>query len=247
MINSYLYGLFGTDGSARTDTYGHLSYIVLELSEQDKDIIFLIHELFPSTTKVKERERDTNFKKNYKSVSLYFNDKEVLKWFADNGFPIKNKTEDISVPRGNYNKYDFWRGVLDGDGSVIFRNEKPMINLTTKSEFLKEGFVNFVFEEIGVKLNPHRNKRDNIYNIGITSKNAQKLVQKIWYDDCLLSIKRKKDSADKVKKWINIPSSYKRWTSEEEQFLLSHSLEEYRQKYPNRSLEAIKSRLKKLK
>lgn len=247
MIQDYLFGLFGTDGHGRNDINGHLSNMILELTKKDEDIIYCIHNLFPDTSSIGTRTRDTNFKKDHQSTILYFNQKEILGILEKGGFPLKDKTNQIKPPLFDYNKYDFWRGVLDGDGSVGFRDEVPFISLTTKSEFLKESFVTFIFEETGKQLNPQRNKRDNIYNIMVTSTVATELAKKVWYDNCEIFLRRKFENAQLVKQWEKPNFKKRSWTNEEEEFLLNNSIENFRKEYPDRTILAIKRRLYTIK
>lgn len=163
---SYIYGLLITDGSLYLSTRNR-GRITLEVSEKDKDIVEKLYNEIPNST-IRERTRNTNFKIGY-STKIFSNTRlEFREKLISQGFPTKNKTLVASTPSVNYNQYHFWRGVIDGDGSLgITGNNKPFISLVTKSENLKNEYLNFLFTELGITKNINRNNRDNIYNIYI--------------------------------------------------------------------------------
>lgn len=129
-ILSYIYGLFVTDGWTSN---GHLS---IELSDKDKDLLLNIKSIFPEAT-LTSRTRDTNFSMNYTCYKLSFCSMPLVKYFYSIGFPQYDKTNTAAPPSFNYSKTDFWRGVIDGDGSLGLRKaaqkyKQPFISLTTK-------------------------------------------------------------------------------------------------------------------
>lgn len=77
---SYLYGLVGTDGTVKQKDK-HIS-ITIELQQQDKNILEKLQKLIPNST-ITERSRDTNFKNNYSSCSLYFSNKDIINTLLD--------------------------------------------------------------------------------------------------------------------------------------------------------------------
>ena len=105
-LYSYLYGLFGTDGNVRRTEDNHIYDLTLELI--DEDIIDKINGVLPNCSKT-ERERDTNFKKNYHSYILHCHNQDFIQWCENNCFPIRNKTEQLSLPI-EYSEPNFYTG-----------------------------------------------------------------------------------------------------------------------------------------
>lgn len=130
---SYIYGLLITDGSLslRTRNRGKVS---LEVSKKDEDIIYKLCNLIPNSHQ-RERTRDTNFKKDYTTKIFSNTRREFREKLISQGFPVINKTLNASPPILDYSEFDFWRGVIDGDGSIgITSKDIPFISLVTKSE-----------------------------------------------------------------------------------------------------------------
>lgn len=178
---SYLYGLFLSDGYFLSQK-NKITGMGIELSARDKDLINKLVELFPEGT-VSFRHRDTNYKKDYESCVFSCYRKDFADVFIQMGIPIKNKSEEAHSPIVAYSEVSFWRGVIDGNGSLGNRaTGKAFLSLTTKSEKLKNEFCNFLHKITKKVYSPNRDQRDNIYNIGCSGKSAQ-LVIKVLYED----------------------------------------------------------------
>ena len=192
---SYIFGLLITDGNLYLTTRNR-GRVVLEVSIKDKDIVHKLYETIPHSS-IHQRKRNTNFKNDYATISFWNHQWGFRQKLIDAGFPTQNKTMMASPPLINYNKYHFWRGVIDGDGSLGVTSQNiPFVSLTTKSEALKDAYITFIQEEIGVNINAHRNQRDNIYNIMLTRSNALKLTNLLYRVHNGLSIQRKQDKAE---------------------------------------------------
>lgn len=193
---SYLLGFLQTDGHRNKN-----NCYQLELSYKDIDILNKIKKYFNIKNPIKIRERITNFSNNkmYKFVSLYIPGIKIenLNCFI----PFGKKSEIISAPKNiTYSEVDYWRGVIDGDGSVGIRNAGPYISLNTSSDELYHDFNSFLMNFVGIKTNNKRNKRDNTYNVVICSTNAITLANLIYDNKCKLFLIRKKKLANKIKK-----------------------------------------------
>jgi hypothetical protein len=90
------------------------------------------------------------------------------------------------------------------------------------------------------------NKRDNIYNIVITKEDAIKFCNEIYYDSCL-SINRKKEKSEIIKKWIRpenmkkIDFERKKWTKNDDDIIMNNNIEDSMKKL-NRTEKSIKIR-----
>ena len=206
--SSYLYGLLITDGFIVADKRDNKIYykVGIELQEKDKDILEKLLELLPEGH-INCRKRDTNFKKNYICYNFYYYKQDLIEWLYENGFPQQNKTENSCPPIGIYDEEAFWRGVIDGDGSLGFLTVKktnsktPFLFLTTKSEQLKDCYLSYLYKNFNITKNVHRNARDNIYNIGVTGRKANKISCKI-YNNATIYLNRKYEKYLESKKWI---------------------------------------------
>ena len=248
-LYSYLFGLFGTDGTVyRNKTNEHIYRIGLELI--DKDIIDKISSQLDNCSQ-SDRIRDTNFKRQYHSYTLYCNDKDFINWCEFNGFPLFDKTTIIAPPKNSYSESDFWRGVIDGDGSIGRKTatNEPFISLVTKSEPLKNAFENYIKKITNFKPNNNRNKRDGVFNITIHGEKAVKLMNTL-YQDSNIYIDRKYQKYLENCNWQkpNTTNQYHRkWSEQELQDLQKLSTDEFINKYPNRTRNAIYAQRRKLK
>ena len=247
-LYSYLFGLFGTDGSVRRTNDGkHIYDLTLELI--DKDIIDKIYNMLPNCS-INERFRDTNFKKGYHSYILHCHNQDFILWCEQNNFPIKDKTNNMAPPIGNYSLSDFWRGVIDGDGSIGTKatDGQPFISLVTKSKSLKEAYCDYIYLLTGFKPTSNRNMRDNIFNITLHGEKAL-IISKNLYNNSILHIDRKYNKYIENSTWQKKSMKgivRKKWTLEEVEDLQKMSNEDFHIKYPERTLVAIRNKRKKI-
>ena len=165
---SYVFGLLVTDGNL-TLLERNRGQVQLEVNEKDKDICEKLFHLIPGSH-LSSRERDTNFKNNYKSCIFRNGQLAFRQELIDFGFPTENKTLTASIPSQDYSIPDFWRGVIDGDGSIGFTAKGvPFLSLVTKSENLKQEYCKFLSDNFGIEKKINRNTRDNVYNITVFS------------------------------------------------------------------------------
>jgi DNA-binding transcriptional regulator WhiA len=209
-IDSYIYGLFITDGSLNLTTRNR-GKITLEVNEKDEDIIYKLYNIIPNS-KVHERTRNTNFKKNYKSKIFSNHQRSFREKFIRYGFPTKNKTLSADVPKEEYNEISFWRGIIDGDGSLGFiKDGSPFVSLVTKSEFLKDKYLIFLNKFLGITKHLKRNKRDQVYNIIVKNEEAVKLSKMLYLTEKTdLYINRKYFKAMELQSWVRkVPRRFK--------------------------------------
>jgi hypothetical protein len=248
-FNSYLIGLLQTDGNYY-ETSRNRGRITLELSKRDEDIINKINVILSGNSTITTRKRDTNFKNDYESVSLnIFN--HDLRMEIKKYLPVGKKSDIIEIP-DNVIKKDYWRGIIDGDGSLgITKNGLPFISLVTKSNSLVNSYLEYIKEILNIEKVANRNKRDNAYNVMITNENAQKLIEELYYDNCL-SIDRKLNKSKEVLSWKRpenvkiVTWCRKKWTQYEDDFIFTNTLEDSI-KCLDRNEKSIKLRLYRLK
>lgn len=234
----YILGLMITDGFKNKGQY------CIELKDEDKNVLEQIAKEF--TGSLYHRTRDTNFANNFSCTRLIFTNKE-LQFLFDKFIPSKNKTLSAYVPKEFLFEPALWRGILDGDGCYGYRNGTPFVGFVTKSEELKEAFCEVIHQIIGQELIASRNKRDNVYNLGVTSVNAKKFTEWLLTANTFY-IERKKEVMDSIINWMPTGRQgevHRRWTKEEEDFVYAHTNQECVEKL-NRTLDSIKNRRTKI-
>lgn len=221
---SYMFGFLQTDGhlSKNTRNRGRLA---VEIQLPDKSLLEKFQKLISVNSSIKIRTRDTNFKKNYQSVIWTVCDFEFRTALNDLGIPYGQKSKIISPPHVPFSEIDYWRGVIDGDGSLGITARKPFISLVTTSPLLYKEYVDFIFKITGQRKINNPNKRDGAYNICVFCEDAQKLIEELYYPGCLC-LDRKFESAESVKSWVRPVDMVKqtwevrRWTPNEDAIVL---------------------------
>lgn len=225
-LKSYIFGLLGTDGNLYLQDRDR-GRITLEVSIKDKDIVDKLYEAIPNSS-INFRTRDTNFKNNYESIIFANHQKGFRQELIDFGFPLEDKTNIISPPNKEYSISDFWRGVIDGDGSIGFiADGSPFVSLITKSEQLKVSFCELLKNEFNIIKQINRNKRDNVYNITIKNEDALALASFI-YKDAFIYLDRKYQKYLEIMQWKRTKAKNTRrtWTEFELDFIQNNSVKD---------------------
>jgi len=245
---SYLFGLFQTDGHLSEDTRNRGKFS-LEIDIKDEDIIKKLNKIITVNSSISYRKRITNFGPS-SSVKISVYDYRFREQLKSWGFPVGKKSGIIRPPSTEYSEIDYIRGLIDGDGSIgITSSGFPIFGFVTTSEEMKNYIINFIYKVTGKNKQINRNQRDNCFNICLYKEDVIKLVSILYYDGCL-SIKRKFDSAQKVKKWNRptnmIKVNQQKWNKSQDDFILNNSINESILSL-NRTEKSVKMRLWKLK
>lgn len=246
---SYLLGLLQSDGHR---PFNQSNVIEIELSYQDIDILDKIKKVLSLPNDIIVRTRDTNYKDNYVSCRLHINGKDITSII--DFIPIGSKSEIVRPPLDViHSEIDYWRGFIDGDGSLGWRNTsqnkkneiEPFISIATSSEHITRAFEQFVFKHFYSKNKSHRNKRDDQFNITIAGYYCPAIVKMIYYRGCL-GLDRKIAEAESILQPANLVTHARLPFSREEDAMLLEIAHRKPISIPNRKSSVAKRRLKYL-
>jgi hypothetical protein len=109
---------------------------------------------------------------------------------------------------------DFWRGVIDGDGSLRIRTMHHKYTYCEVAicgtEAVVQGFANLALLLVPTPHIPKITRRKNIYGFAVGGSRATKLLSLLYYQDCL-ALNRKQEIAILTKGIIN--HEYRRYGS----------------------------------
>lgn len=244
-----MFGFLQADGHLYSNTRnrGRLS---LELKVQDTWLVEQFARLVPFYSAIRTRTRRTNFSEIYTSVIWTVHDRSFREALIAKGLPHGKKSDIVCVPAGELASVDYYRGIVDADGSLgITAQGIPFVSLITVSEPLAACYTAFVFEKIGCRKKFRRNQRDNVFNIAVFKEDAQALAACLYYPGCL-ALPRKAAKTSAMASWQRPAGRRKytlrEWDREQDEFILSHSVEEA-ERYLERTSQSIKMRLWRLR
>lgn len=219
--HAYLFGFLQADGHLSRATRNR-GKIRIELKVGDRSILEEFKRLLPVYSSVTTRERDTNFKKKYQSAIWTLCDQELREILNLLGLPYGKKSANITLPPFPFSEADYFRGIIDGDGSLGLTGKGfPFLSLTTKSRLFTLAYLDLVKRLTGKVKKAKPNTRDQIYNICVYKEDAQSLATFLYYPECLC-LDRKAAQAQRVNQWIRPSNMVKvtwerrRWTSDED-------------------------------
>lgn len=179
---AYIYGLIQTHGhySSYSRNRGRIS---IELSERDKDILFKIESILPVSCTINTRTRSSST-----TYTLNIFDQSFRTMLEEFGLAPGKKSSSIRPPDFNAHNLierDYWRGVIDGDGSLGFTKQgNPFISLVSKSNDLIEPYKDLIKIHCDFRPITKRNKRDDAYNVTVF-RQSPKLIERLYPPDCL--------------------------------------------------------------
>ena len=160
--------------------------------------------------------------------------------------PSYEKTRVAAPPVCSYSEPDFWRGVIDGDGSVgITGKGLPFISLCTQSRSLVEAWLEYTKRLTGVDRRVVLLK-NGTYDPVIWKEEAQQLISTLYYTGCI-ALARKRRKAEAALTWRRPASMIKRgasraWRPEDVALLNTPISNEEAATRLGRTLAAIKNR-----
>jgi len=247
---AYMIGFFQADGHLSQGSQNRGKF-TLELNKRDEHILYSFQELVPCYSSVIPRHRDTNFKDDCDTSTLTISDWGYRTALNEIGISYGKKSASMRPITVAHSRYDYFRGHLDGNGSVG-NTEKgyPFISLTTFSDHIAAAYKQLILETTGMVNKASRNKRDNIFNIVMFREDAQTVIEKLYYKDCL-SLNRKNEAAQIALLWVRpahwrVKSTQRDWTSDQDEFIMGHSIN-VSMEYLKRSKKSIQIRLWRLK
>lgn len=226
---AYIFGFIQADGHLWEGTQNR-GKMTIELAIKDVDILEKIKPLIPYPTSLRTRTRDTNFKKSYESATLCVNMLEFRSELKSLGIIPGKKSPNSSVPKVPYSERDYWRGWMDGDGSLGFTDKGiPFVAFCTKSEIIARAFVEYMEPVCGATRKIKPNTRDKMYNLTYTKESAQKIAKFLYVSEDLV-LNRKYLLSKEIQTWAR-PSTMKVkikkfWTPEETEIIWSHSVQD---------------------
>lgn len=187
--NSYFYGLLLSDGNL-SHSESRLSKIQIVLQRKDEDILYKFKKFIGTNNKIVNHSKKT---KDGTSEYSYFgvNSYTIYNRLINLGMsPRKSGKEQL--PKFDWlNNRDFWRGVVDGDGSLLYQQGIPKIKLIGSLE-LVEGFNDFCWKNCFTQKRKAcpESKHQGLYTLSFNGEEAM-YVAKILYADCEFKLDRK--------------------------------------------------------
>jgi hypothetical protein len=194
---AYLAGFLMADGAIIRTNTGNC--IAVSLSSRDIDHLYTLREILGSTHPIATRTRATFGNKVREFAYYVVPSNRLVDRLADFGVvPRKSLIAEVKLLENNPH---FWRGEVDGDGSLYLKNINGnwMITLTlVGSRRLVTQFSEFVHTiSPKSKPKPRPSPDSKAWRITITSSHAIRVV-KALYGNCTVALARKKAIADQI-------------------------------------------------
>jgi hypothetical protein len=195
---------------------GARARISVEVKASDCGLLQAMQAVLPWRTTISYRTRSTNF-----AASASF----AL------GLPVGRKSTIIAPPSEPFSHSDYFRGLIDADGSVGFTFKGvPFVSLVTASAAIAEFTCAEILAVTGAVRTAKPNKRDGVVNLMVSYEAAAVLAEWLYRDACI-ALDRKRRAASDVAAWerpatMRAANNHRRWTDAEDDAVLRMPIRE---------------------
>lgn len=208
-------GFLLADGCVHRTPKGYC-ILVLKLAVADYDHVAAMRDFLGSSHPIRIRGESNNAAINGKvvrssgSAELYVSSEPILNDLARYGV-VPGKTRRCEIPDFLADNPHFWRGVVDGDGTVNFRignklldgrraRSRPSISLVG-SESVVQAFCDFASRRFVSCRGMRPSQYSKIWRAGCSGANAVRLVE-LLYRNPSPSLARKAEVARQIIKFV---------------------------------------------
>lgn len=170
-----------------------------ELADIDKNHLFLLKEFLQSTHPVKFY--DSRKAGWYGSCKIEVHSPHLVRTLSTYGIIQGKSTKNVWIKKGLMKIPDFWRGMIDSDGSIKIRKTKegyelPYLSLCGTKKLMRQ-FIAFVRSHTSTKATPIKGKGNYYWRVTLEGKPARKIV-KLLYGEGRVALERKNQVAQEI-------------------------------------------------
>lgn len=177
----YWTGFLFADGNVHRRGGGQPS-ISVGLAYRDRDHLVRFREFLGSSHKICDRAGE------HPSSHFSFRSESIAGYLLNSGRYADALSRDLTTSR------HFWRGVVDGDGSLCLFRDKARVSLVGRRTVL-DAFRVFLFDHGFTNLSVYPHK--SIFHLGTTGRPAERIVD-LLYDDASVALPRKLERARQI-------------------------------------------------
>lgn len=154
----------------------------LQLEMKDREHIEKFIDFINPSPKIKVREsfhHNKRYNKTYSSFCVRINNKEIIKSIENYGFQKEIPASQLQ------DNIDFWRGVIDGDGSITWSTKYGYLVLDINGthnicKFFKKFCSKYVYTDSKIL----KVKGRNVYSFRLGGSKAEKIIKLLYYNGC---------------------------------------------------------------
>ncbi len=131
-----------------------------------------------------------------KKSSIKFSDKQIVEDLNKFGI-TDNKSLTYEVPEFCALSSDFWRGIIDGDGSICLKENKHAILSIVGTFSVVDGFLKFAKQFCDTKISPRHSSKTNknTYSASLSCRNARLILGELYGGNPIFYLDRKYEKA----------------------------------------------------
>lgn len=197
---AYWIGMLMTDGCV-SDTAGRSEQIILKLQRRDREHLVKFGRFLKSDRPVLDYERLDKKGIPRPFSSICFNSRQIAS--AIGKFGVVPRKTYIAKAVGVEDNIHFWRGCIDGDGTVAYFSKSSPVGYPVV-RFCSAGILSDQFSSFSAKtLNiqpPKLRIKDKVVYVDLNGDNAKRMVEILYPEGCV-GLDRKIARVEQMKTW----------------------------------------------
>ncbi len=203
---SYFCGLLYTDGSVTKNR------VSISLQKQDSVIVWRLRSFLKATHPIRTIAANNSYKNSQPSVLLGVSSAQLAQSLQQYGI-VPNKSTRQIPPMSMLSNPHWWRGVVDGDGSVGFRKSGRPYVYITGSKATCEQFIWFgrEYADFDVSIQPN----NSIWQVTINGYPCQPIIRAMYHGTSLAIPRKLNNAVEIINMDIKPRNSYATITAED--------------------------------
>ena len=191
------------DGCIGTGRHHYM--VQVHLNQRDAGHLHKLANFLGSSNKIHENNANSGYSGKTLSCAFGFSSRKIVEKLAYLGVVPQKSTKEKVHSSLAFDR-DFWRGAVDGDGSVFVttkgpkgrQHEYPFVQLCGSVDLVAQ-FSDYIEKLVGARPTMHFAR--TMPFVCISSLRAQRVISEL-YSDCCVALDRKLESATKCLAWV---------------------------------------------
>ena len=194
---AYWLGFISADGCiVATPRYPEGSHLAMRLAIRDKDHLVKLKEALGANASIRTLVHESFGKTSLESALLSVGSRRLTDALIALGVTPRKSTTMVPWDGPDRLMRHYWRGMVDGDGSLARKGDGVFTIFLCGSEPCVRGFARWAAQVCGTTAKPYA--RSGCWYVGVSGRHQVPKLLSALYKDAEVSLDRKQEIADRI-------------------------------------------------